>query len=85
MPGPGGLHRAAPRRLRPGTADGRHATHRRLAHRFRAAAVICGHLHVPRTTWHDGVRFDEVSLGYPEEWGRGGPAPNPLRPVVLGR
>jgi 3',5'-cyclic AMP phosphodiesterase CpdA len=35
--------------------------------RFRAAAVVYGHLHIPRTTWHDGVRFEEVSLGYPEE------------------
>jgi 3',5'-cyclic AMP phosphodiesterase CpdA len=36
--------------------------------RFNAAAVVYGHLHIPRTTWHDGVRFEEVSLGYPEEW-----------------
>jgi 3',5'-cyclic AMP phosphodiesterase CpdA len=36
--------------------------------RFRAAAVVYGHLHIPRVTWHDGVRFEEVSLGYPREW-----------------
>jgi 3',5'-cyclic AMP phosphodiesterase CpdA len=36
--------------------------------RYRAAAVIYGHLHIPRVTWHDGVRFEEVSLGYPREW-----------------
>jgi predicted phosphodiesterase len=35
--------------------------------RFRAGAVVYGHLHIPRTTWHDGVRFEEVSLGYPRE------------------
>lgn len=35
--------------------------------RFRARAVVYGHLHIPRTTWHDGVRFEEVSLGYPRE------------------
>jgi predicted phosphodiesterase len=35
--------------------------------RFRAAAVVYGHLHIPRTTWYDGVRFEEVSLGYPRE------------------
>jgi 3',5'-cyclic AMP phosphodiesterase CpdA len=35
--------------------------------RFNAAAVVYGHLHIPRTTWYDGVRFEEVSLGYPEE------------------
>jgi 3',5'-cyclic AMP phosphodiesterase CpdA len=36
--------------------------------RFTTAAVVYGHLHIPRTTWHDGVRFEEVSLGYPREW-----------------
>ncbi|MCX4390713.1 metallophosphoesterase [Micromonospora peucetia] len=36
--------------------------------RFDAAAVVYGHLHIPRTTWHDGVRFEEVSVGYPREW-----------------
>jgi predicted phosphodiesterase len=38
--------------------------------RFNAAAVVYGHLHIPRTTWHDGVRHVEVSLGYPREWQR---------------
>lgn len=38
--------------------------------RFRATAVVYGHLHIPRTTFHDGVRFEEVSLGYPREWSR---------------
>ena len=36
--------------------------------RYDAAAVVYGHLHIPRTTWYDGVRFEEVSLGYPREW-----------------
>lgn len=36
--------------------------------RFRAVAVVSGHLHI-RTTRHlDGVRFEEVSLGYPSQW-----------------
>lgn len=35
--------------------------------RFGAVAVVYGHLHIPRTTWQDGVRFEEVSLGYPRE------------------
>ncbi|MEU3405585.1 metallophosphoesterase [Streptomyces sp. NPDC006670] len=35
--------------------------------RYRAAAVVYGHLHIPRTTYYDGVRFDEVSIGYPRE------------------
>jgi 3',5'-cyclic AMP phosphodiesterase CpdA len=38
--------------------------------RFGAAAVVYGHLHIPLTTWYDGVRFEEVSLGYPREWRR---------------
>lgn len=32
------------------------------------AAVVYGHLHIPRATVHDGVPFREVSLGYPREW-----------------
>lgn len=36
--------------------------------RFDTAAMVYGHLHIPRTTEYDGVRFDEVSLGYPREW-----------------
>jgi 3',5'-cyclic AMP phosphodiesterase CpdA len=36
--------------------------------RFNAAAVVYGHLHIPRVTWHDGVKFIEVSIGYPREW-----------------
>jgi hypothetical protein len=36
--------------------------------RFDVAVVVYGHLHIPRTTWRDGVRFEEVSLGNPREW-----------------
>jgi 3',5'-cyclic AMP phosphodiesterase CpdA len=36
--------------------------------RYRADAVVYGHLHIPRVTWEDGVRFVEASLGYPREW-----------------
>jgi 3',5'-cyclic AMP phosphodiesterase CpdA len=50
--------------------------------RFSTAAVVYGHLHIPRTTVHDGVRHMEVSLGYPREWRRRG-LPDPLlRPVL---
>ena len=52
--------------------------------RYRAAVVVYGHLHIPRTTWHDGVRFEEVSVGYPREWRvrRGGPGvPRRILPV----
>nr|WP_294547269.1 metallophosphoesterase [uncultured Rhodopila sp.] len=36
--------------------------------RFRAVAAISGHLHVRRSDWRDGTRFEEVSLGYPGQW-----------------
>lgn len=50
--------------------------------RYRAAASVYGHLHIPRSTVHDGVRFEEVSLGYLREWGRRG-RPDPLaRPIL---
>ncbi|RLK26043.1 3',5'-cyclic AMP phosphodiesterase CpdA [Micromonospora sp. M71_S20] len=51
--------------------------------RFDAAAVVYGHLHIPRTTWHDGVRFEEVSVGYPREW-RPRAAPPALRRILPG-
>lgn len=35
--------------------------------RFRAKVVVSGHLHIPRTSWRDGVRFEEVSFGYPRQ------------------
>jgi 3',5'-cyclic AMP phosphodiesterase CpdA len=38
--------------------------------KYNAAAVVYGHLHIPRVTWYDGVRFEEVSVGYPREWQR---------------
>lgn len=36
--------------------------------RYRAAAVVYGHLHIRATHWRDGVRCEEVSLGYPQNW-----------------
>jgi 3',5'-cyclic AMP phosphodiesterase CpdA len=50
--------------------------------RFRAAVAVYGHLHIPRTTWYDGVRFEEVSLGYPREWGPRGVRPDPVRAIL---
>jgi len=44
--------------------------------RYPTAAVVYGHLHIPRTTWYDGVRFEEVSVGYPREWRRRGGPPS---------
>lgn len=37
-------------------------------HVFGAKVVVTGHLHVRRTDWIDGVRFEECSLGYPRQW-----------------
>jgi len=41
--------------------------------RFNAEAVIYGHLHIRATHMRDGVRCEEVSLGYPQNYdpGRG--------------
>ncbi|MFF4017255.1 metallophosphoesterase family protein [Streptomyces sp. NPDC001843] len=50
--------------------------------RFRATAVVYGHLHIPRTTFHDGVRFEEVSVGYPREWRRPGHPRNVPRRIL---
>lgn len=36
--------------------------------RFRAHVVVSGHLHIRSTRYIDGVRFEEVSLGYPHQW-----------------
>ncbi|MER5772859.1 metallophosphoesterase [Streptomyces sp. NPDC002039] len=49
--------------------------------RYRAAAVVYGHLHIPRTIHCDGVPHHEVSLGYPREWERR--ATPPGRPVQI--
>ncbi|KUJ69090.1 metallophosphoesterase [Streptomyces albus subsp. albus] len=51
--------------------------------RFRAETVVYGHLHIPRVTVEEGVRFQEVSVGYPREWKRHGRLPaDPLRRIL---
>ncbi|MBY8874283.1 metallophosphoesterase [Micromonospora sp. PLK6-60] len=50
--------------------------------RHHAVAVVYGHLHIPRTTWHDGVRFEEVSVGYPREWRPRPHPPGRLRQIL---
>jgi hypothetical protein len=50
--------------------------------RFNAVAAVYGHLHIPRTTWYDGVRFEEVSLGYPREWEPRGGVPGRFRQIL---
>ena len=36
--------------------------------RFNVEAVIYGHLHLRASHTIDGVRFEEVSFGYPRQW-----------------
>lgn len=36
--------------------------------RFPTAVVVYGHLHRRATDYRDDVRFEEVSLGYPQNW-----------------
>ena len=41
------------------------------------------HLHIRGTSWIDGVPFQEVSLGYPNQWDRGRGIGHYLREVAL--
>lgn len=50
--------------------------------RYDTRVAVYGHLHIPRTTWYDGVRFEEVSVGYPREWRRRPGPPARLRPIL---
>jgi 3',5'-cyclic AMP phosphodiesterase CpdA len=50
--------------------------------RFNVTTVVYGHLHIPRVTWQDGVRFVEASVGYPREWRRRSRIPGSPEPGV---
>jgi predicted phosphodiesterase len=51
--------------------------------RYRASVVVSGHLHIRRTDRIDGVRFEEVSLGYPpKQWDTTGSAERYLRQIL---
>ncbi|MEU2790849.1 metallophosphoesterase [Streptomyces sp. NPDC007100] len=50
--------------------------------RFRAASVVYGHLHIPRTIEVDGIPHQEVSLGYPREWRRRKTPPGQLVQIL---
>ncbi len=52
--------------------------------RYNARVVVSGHLHVRATDWKDGVRFEEVSLGYPPHWRRERGAEGYLREILPG-
>ncbi len=50
--------------------------------RFHALVVVSGHQHVPGTLWRDGVRFEEVSLGYPRQWSQSAGIASYLRQIL---
>jgi predicted phosphodiesterase len=50
--------------------------------RFRAVAVVYGHLHVRNNFEQDGVAFHEVSLGYPGQWNNQQPIDSYLRVIL---
>jgi 3',5'-cyclic AMP phosphodiesterase CpdA len=50
--------------------------------RFNIEAVVYGHLHLRSSRQIDGVRFDEVSLGYPKQWNQQKPLADYLRRII---
>ena len=49
--------------------------------RYGAEIVVSGHLHMRATDWRDGVRFEEISLGYPRQYDTTRGAPGYLRQI----
>ncbi|MFI2712292.1 metallophosphoesterase family protein [Micromonospora sp. NPDC018662] len=49
---------------------------------YDARVAVYGHLHIPRSTRYDGVRFEEVSVGYPREWRRRATPPGRPRAIL---
>lgn len=52
--------------------------------RFLTSVVIYGHLHIRSTDYQDGVRFEEVSLGYPQNWNQEKGIQQYLREILPG-
>jgi 3',5'-cyclic AMP phosphodiesterase CpdA len=52
---------------------------------FPVSAVVYGHLHIRRTDYRDGVRFEEVSLGYPSQWRQERGVQGYLREILPGK
>ena len=50
--------------------------------RFNIEAVVYGHLHLRAARELDGVKFDEVSLGYPKQWDKSRGAGHYLRRII---
>ncbi len=55
-----------------------------LHQRYNVKTVISGHLHMRVTDYRDGVRFEEVSLGYPRDWDQGKGVKYYLREIIPG-
>jgi 3',5'-cyclic AMP phosphodiesterase CpdA len=53
--------------------------------RFSASTVVYGHLHMRATDYQDYVRFEEVSLGYPQNWRQERGMQSYLREILPGR
>ena len=49
---------------------------------FPVDVVVSGHVHMRSTRWRDGVRFEEVSLGYPKQWDTSKEADAYLRQIL---
>jgi hypothetical protein len=52
--------------------------------RFPVRVAVTGHLHTRATDWRAGVRFEEVSLGYPKHWRQEYGAEHYLREILPG-
>ena len=50
--------------------------------RFNIETVVYGHLHLRSSKRIDGVRFDEVSLGYPKQWNQSKALADYLRQIL---
>lgn len=49
--------------------------------RFNSKVVVTGHMHIPMTRYKDGVRFEDVSFGYPRQRWREKHIDNCLRKI----
>ncbi len=52
--------------------------------RYPVRVVVSGHLHMRATDWRDGVRFEEVALGYPRHWRKETTVEGYLREILPG-
>jgi hypothetical protein len=50
--------------------------------RFNLEAAVYGHLHLRSSRQIGGVRFEEVSLGYPKQWSPAKPITDYLRRIL---